>query len=75
MKILFGAGNNLGSNIMVSRFIENTDHDIRVAAYYRNHEPLKSINWCLDALYDTKVGDKNYFKHYYGVSGPHINHE
>jgi len=76
MRILFGAGDFPGSNIMVSRFIQNApDHEIRVAAFYRNHKYLHSIDWCLDALRYTKVGDSNYFKEKHGQSGPYVNHE
>lgn len=76
MKILFGSGNYAGSNLMVSRFLQNApDHDIRIAAYYRNHNHLQSIDWCLSAIYQTKVGDRNYFEDRHGIRGPHVNHE
>jgi hypothetical protein len=73
MKILFGAGNFIGSNIMLSRFLQHAqDHDVRIAAYYRNHRYLQSIDWCLDAL-NTR-GEKNYFKEKCGITGPPIDH-
>ena len=76
MKILFGSGNFIGSNIMCSRFIKNAiGHDIRVTAYYRNHRYLHCIDWCLDALYSTNIGDANYFKERHGIPGPYVNHE
>ena len=75
MRILYGSGNFIGSNIAAGRFVLNAPgHDIQVAAHYRNHRYLKHIHWCLDALYTTKVGDKNYFKENYGRPGPYINH-
>ena len=74
MRILFGASNNIGSNIMLSRFLENApEHEIRTAAYYKNHRYLHSIDWCLDALYN-KQYTKNYFKNKYGIAGPPVDH-
>jgi hypothetical protein len=76
VRILFGAGNFIGSNLMVSRFLQNTpNHEIRVAAYYRNHKYLHSIDWCLGALYFTPVGFENYFEKNHGQTGPHVNHD
>ena len=73
MKILFGAGNNLGSNIMLSRFLHHAqDHDVRIAAYYRNHQYLQNIDWCLDAL--QVRCEPNYFKDKYGIAGPPVDH-
>jgi hypothetical protein len=76
MKILIGANNCLGSNIMASRIINHLSsiHEIRIAAYYKNHQYLKSIDWCLDALYQPKFRSLNYFKEKFGVFGPNINH-
>jgi hypothetical protein len=73
MKILFGAGNFIGSNIMLLRFLQHAqEHDIRIAAYYRNHKYLQNIDWCLDAL---KVKRKpNYFKYKHGIAGPPVDH-
>jgi len=76
MKILYGANNNAGSNTMLKRFIENSpQHSIRAMGYYKNSDCLRTIDWCLDALYQTSVGDKNYFMLNHGIKGPHINHE
>lgn len=75
MKILYGSGNYIGSNIMASRFLQNVEgHDVRVAAHFRNHSFMHSFDWCLDALYQTKVGDRNYFKVHHGMLGPYVNH-
>jgi hypothetical protein len=67
MRILFGAGNFIGSNLMLSRFLQHAqDHEVRIAAYYRNSKYLTSMDWCLDAL---SVRLKtNYFKDKYGIS-------
>lgn len=76
MRILYGSGNFIGSNIQAARFLHNAPgHEVRVAAYYRNHRYLKSFDWCLDALFNTKVGEQNYFESKHAVPGPHINHE
>ena len=72
MRILFGAGNFIGSNLMLSRFLQHTQDDVRVAAYYRNSRYLQSIDWCLDAL--SVRGEKNYFKDKCGTSGPPVDH-
>jgi hypothetical protein len=73
MKILFGAGNYIGSNIMLSRFLRHSkEHEIRIAAYYRNNRYLNSIDWCLDAIRAKRV--PNYFKEKCGVLGPPVNH-
>jgi len=73
MKILFGAGNFIGSNIMLSRFLQHAqEHEIRIAAHYRNNQYLKSIDWCLDAL--SVRCEKNYFKDKYGIAGPPVDH-
>lgn len=74
MRILFGAGNFIGSNIMLSRFLHHAqEHEIRIAAHYRNHRYLNSIDWCLDALHIRC--EKNYFKDRYGIAGPPVNHD
>ena len=75
MKILYGAGNFTGSNIAAARFIKNTEHEVRIAAHYKNHKYLESFDWCLDPLYKTKIGFLNYFTFHHGISGPHVNHE
>jgi hypothetical protein len=73
MKILFGAGNFIGSNIMLSRFLHHAqEHEVRIAAHYRNSRYLQSIDWCLDAL--AVRCEKNYFKDKYGVAGPPVDH-
>ena len=73
MKILFGAGNFIGSNIMLSRFLQHAQgHDIRIAAHYRNNKYLRSVDWCIDAL--SVRGEVNYFKDKYGVAGPPVDH-
>lgn len=75
MKILYGSGNYTGSNITTSRFLQSIEnHDVRVAAHFLNHKFMHSFDWCLDALYQIKVGDYNYFKKHHGIVGPYVNH-
>lgn len=75
MKILYGSGNFIGSNVQAARFLQNaTEHEIRIAAHYRNHRYLKTFDWTLDALYQIKVGDRNYFFERHGMQGPPVNH-
>jgi hypothetical protein len=76
MKILIGANNYLGSNITISRILDQLkDHEIRVAAYYRDNQYIKVIDWCLDALFLNKSGRINYFKKYHGIDGPFVSHK
>jgi len=75
MKILIGSGNFSGSNLMVSRWLENMpQHEFKVAAWYRNHKYLDTIDWCIDGLQDTRVGKLNYFNDHFGIKGPCVNH-
>ena len=50
MKILYGAGNTSGANLQLSRFLQHSSHEVKIAAYVRNHRYLDYINWSLDAL-------------------------
>lgn len=54
MKILYGAGDTLGSNIQLSRFISATTHEVRVAAHAKNHQYIKQIDWSLNAIFNEK---------------------
>lgn len=75
MRILFGANNFSGSNIMLSRFLENAkDHEVKIAAYYKNNEYLHHIDWCLDGLYNRK-SKLNYFQDKYAIDGPKTDYQ
>lgn len=75
MKILIGSGNFSGSNLMVSRWLENMpQHEFKVAAWYKNHKYLNTIDWCIDGIQDTGFGTSNYFNKRFGIQGPCINH-
>jgi hypothetical protein len=69
MKILFSAGNYIGSNLMLSRFLHHTSHEIRIATYYRNHQYLHHIDWSLDAL----LGSSRKYFDKHGFTGPKVN--
>ena len=74
MRILLGGGNFKGSNIMLSRFLENlTEHEVKICAWYRNHQYLPHIDWCIDAL--QKHSTKNYFYIHHGIKGPSVDHD
>jgi len=67
MKILYGAGNLNGSNVRLSHFLRYTSHDVRIAAFYNNHECLEIIHWTLDALSTSKGGQSFKIKEIIGV--------
>lgn len=69
MKILFSAGNYIGSNLMIARFLHSTSHEIRTATYYRNHKYLHHIDWSLDAL----LGSTRKYFNQFGFTGPKVN--
>ena len=50
-------------------------HEFKVAAWYRNHKYLNTIDWCIDCLQDTRVGELNYFDERFGIQGPCVNHD
>lgn len=50
MKILYCCGKLPASNLRCSEFLKCTEHEVKIAAYYSNHEYLDTIHWCLDAL-------------------------
>lgn len=69
MRILFGGSNNIGSNIMISRFIQNSSHDIKVISYYRNHKYIPYIDYCLDDIFcRAKKNITPYFKQHFGIN-------
>jgi len=50
MKILYAAGRLDDSNIRLGHFLRHTNHDVKVAAYYKNSDCLSRVHWMLDAL-------------------------
>lgn len=51
MKILYSAGNRVGADSQLFRFLKKCDHEIKIAAYVKSSESLYHIDWTLDALY------------------------
>ncbi|HVI41038.1 MAG TPA: hypothetical protein VM577_10280 [Anaerovoracaceae bacterium] len=52
MKIVYGAGNRIGGNQQLFRFLSHcSDHQIKIAAHIKSSESLSHIDWTLDALY------------------------
>lgn len=64
MKIVYACGNLNSANIRLQHFLNHTDHDVKIAAYYNNH--LKTIHWTLDAVENIRdksieeIIDRNY---------------
>jgi hypothetical protein len=55
LKILYAAGNCENSRIQLSRFMQamnNSEHEIKVAAYKISSPKHLNINWTLDCLYN-----------------------
>jgi hypothetical protein len=52
MKIVYSAGNRVGANSQLIRFLKavNGQHEIRIAAYLKSSETIAHIDWTLDAL-------------------------
>lgn len=51
MKILYSANNYSGANIFLSEFLKKVlNHDVKILAYYKNHEFLHHIDWVTNAL-------------------------
>lgn len=53
MRILYSAGNRVGSNSQLIRFLTklSKEHTIRISAYVRSSRSLPHIDWTLDALH------------------------
>jgi uncharacterized protein (TIGR00661 family) len=53
MKVLYAAGNNFNAHIQLSRFLwamQDTEHQIKIAAYKKSSPKNVSVNWTLDCL-------------------------
>ncbi len=54
MKIIYSAGNRIGANIQLARFLDNIDktkHEVKTAAYLKSSYSLPEIYWNLNAIY------------------------
>ena len=60
MRILYGAGNRVGANSQLCRFLEalNDKHTVKLAAYVRSSYSLPHIDWTLNALHHNPVAKK-----------------
>lgn len=53
MKLLYSAGNRIGANTQLKRFLDNLNkkHEIKIAAYLKSSEFINHIQWTLDSLH------------------------
>lgn len=54
MKIIYSAGNRIGANTQLSRFLDNIDktkHQVKTAAYLKSSYSINSIDWCLNSIH------------------------
>lgn len=60
MKILYSAGNRVGANSQLYRFLASLpkEHTIRIAAYLKSSHSLAHIDWTLDSLYHNIISKK-----------------
>lgn len=74
MKILYSAGNRVGADIQLRRFLDKNKHDVRIAAYLKSSYSLSHIDWVLDSLTNKyKKGTKKDLVDLLGHSGtPHV---
>lgn len=54
MKIIYAAGNRIGSDIQLKRFLKHNKHEIKIAAYLRSSGSLTNVDWLLDAARHNK---------------------
>jgi len=64
MKILYSAGNRVGANSQLCRFLTNLspEHTVRVAAYVKSSHSLPHIDWTLDALHHNVIPKSQAFE-------------
>jgi hypothetical protein len=76
MKILYGAGTPSGANSRLGRFLKRCQHEVLVAAYYRNHQHLHHIDWALDAVRTADPTQRSAVNELFGHDGvPQIDYE
>jgi hypothetical protein len=76
MRILLGLNENYGSNLWASKLMQVAPwHEYRIAAFYKNHTHLHSIDWCLDAV-KTKSSNSKKISEIFGHKNiPHVNYK
>lgn len=57
MKIIYSAGNRVGANYQLQRFLENTEHEVAISAYVNSSITIKNVNWTLDSLFTNKASN------------------
>jgi hypothetical protein len=77
MRILYSAGNRVGANSQLVRFLQHAGnkHEIKIAAYLKSSESVPHIDWTLDALHYNKPATANAgMFHLFGYRGvPFVN--
>ena len=48
MKILYSAGNRTGAGLQLTRFLRDTEHEVKVAAYLKSSQTLPHIDWTIE---------------------------
>ena len=56
MRILYSAGERVGADLLLSRFINVCNHEVKIAAYDVSSQSLDHIDWTLDAVYNKFTG-------------------
>lgn len=54
MRIIYSAGNRIGANTQLARFLDNIDktkHQVKTAAYLKSSYSISTINWILNAIH------------------------
>jgi len=51
MNIIYSAGNRIGANNQLLRFLENTNHNIKIAAYISSSYSIPHVDWILNAVH------------------------
>lgn len=60
MRIIYSAGNRIGANIQLSRFLDNIDktkHEVKTAAYLKSSYSISNIDWNLNAVHKEDTND------------------
>lgn len=76
MNVLYGAGKLSGSNLRLSQFIANSNHNIKCLAHFENAKYLHHIDWLCEAIYDRNPTKQNILNDLLGFnSGLFLDHE
>lgn len=53
IKILYSAGNRVGADSQLARFVLHNKYQLKIAAFIKSSRSFNHIDWTLDALYNT----------------------